>query len=247
MEDNKINQEVALRILSRIGTETETATNGKEAIEKLSNSDFDAVLMDIQMPVMDGLEATKRIRSGNSGARNPNVPIIAMTAHALQGDREKYLAEGMNAYLVKPIDPKELRKAIRLCGGDTPASATGNQPVSANEPDAMTPWDKAKLLERLEGDEQLILTIAPIFIEDMRKIITKVHEATAQNDATAVALAAHSINGAAANFGANSLHAVAREIETIARGSDLGEIKRKLATLDSEFAKTVAAITGSGT
>lgn len=246
VEDNKINQEVALRILARMGAVTTTASNGEEAIEKLTGGDFDAVLMDIQMPVMDGLEATRKIRSGTSGVRDPDIPIIAMTAHALQGDREKYLAEGMTAYLVKPIDFKELSRAISLCTGEArpprSTSSAGELSTQIETTPAEAVWDKAKLLERLEGDEQLIQTIAPIFLEDMRKTITKVHQEAENNAPPAVALAAHSINGAAANFGANSLHAVAREIEAVARTGNLNGIKKLLPSLDAEFAKTVAAI-----
>lgn len=112
VEDNENNQKVALNILRRIGCSVTIAINGKEGVVKLSEEDFDLVFMDIQMPVMDGREATKMIRSGEAGVRNKDIPIIAMTAHAFEDDRAECLAAGMNDYLAKPVETEHIRVSI---------------------------------------------------------------------------------------------------------------------------------------
>ena len=111
-EDNKVNRKVALKTLSKLGYRAEAVENGKEALAILSRKHFDLVLMDCQMPLMDGYQATQAIRSGNSGVMNPQIPVIAMTAHAMQGDRERCLKAGMSDYLSKPVDPKLLVEKI---------------------------------------------------------------------------------------------------------------------------------------
>ncbi|MCD4657047.1 MAG: PAS domain S-box protein [Planctomycetes bacterium] len=111
-EDNKINQKLALRILSKLGFDVNAVDNGKKAVEELCNSEYDLVFMDIQMPIMDGVEATKQIRNSETGTKNPNIPIVAMTAHAMKGDREKFLDQGLTDYISKPIDLKNLTEIL---------------------------------------------------------------------------------------------------------------------------------------
>ena len=111
-EDNKINQKLAFKILSKLGFDVIAVENGKKAIEELNKNDFDLVFMDIQMPIMDGVEATKQIRSGESGEKNQNIPIVAMTAHAMKGDREKFLDQGLTDYISKPINIKNLTEIL---------------------------------------------------------------------------------------------------------------------------------------
>ncbi len=107
-----VNQKVALKILERLGYEADAVANGREAIEALKAAPYTLVLMDIQMPEMDGFEATRQIRSEIQPTQNPKIPIIALTAHALQGDRERCLAAGMNDYLPKPVQPDQLEEVI---------------------------------------------------------------------------------------------------------------------------------------
>jgi CheY-like chemotaxis protein len=117
VEDNRINQKVTSAILTRQGHRVEIAENGEQALTTLAAADFDAVLMDCQMPVMDGFEATRRLRQ-SSAVRDPNIPVIAITANAMQGDREQCLAAGMDDYLSKPISEKEMRQALdRIASG----------------------------------------------------------------------------------------------------------------------------------
>ncbi|PJF45899.1 MAG: hybrid sensor histidine kinase/response regulator, partial [Candidatus Thermofonsia Clade 3 bacterium] len=111
-EDNAVNQQVALGILRRMGARAEVVGSGAESIEALRQAPYDIVLMDVQMPDMDGLEATQRIRSGEAGERCMHIPIIAMTAHALQSDRDRCLAAGMNDYVSKPVKPQELHQVL---------------------------------------------------------------------------------------------------------------------------------------
>jgi CheY-like chemotaxis protein len=120
-EDNAVNQLVARKLLAKLGIEVEIATNGEEAIEALRGTRFDLVLMDCQMPVMDGFEATRRIRDRASGVLNPLVPIVAMTANAMRGDRERCLEAGMTDYLSKPVNPADLAAAVkRVADGRAP-------------------------------------------------------------------------------------------------------------------------------
>ncbi|MFP4055013.1 MAG: response regulator, partial [Phycisphaerae bacterium] len=111
-EDNRVNQVLALRMLAKLGYRAEVAGNGAEAIRALAEVDYDVVLMDVQMPQLDGLEATQKIRRGEDGVRNPQVPIIAMTANAMTGDRDECLSVGMNDYVSKPIDSRRLAEAL---------------------------------------------------------------------------------------------------------------------------------------
>jgi CheY-like chemotaxis protein len=111
-DDNEVNRRLALKILQKMGYEAHAVENGREAVDALKKEDYDIVLMDVQMPEMDGLEATRLIRDPQSGTLNPKIPIIALTAHAMKGDRENCLEAGADDYVSKPIDPKRLRKAI---------------------------------------------------------------------------------------------------------------------------------------
>lgn len=112
MEDNIVNQKIALRMIENFGFQGDVAANGKEAINALAKFRYDVVLMDVQMPVMDGFEAARRIRDNSANVIDPNIPIIAMTAHAMKGDRERCIAAGMNDYTPKPVQPQELLNVI---------------------------------------------------------------------------------------------------------------------------------------
>ncbi len=113
VEDNEINQEIAVEMLNQLGVTVDVASNGREALDRLPLSHYDLVLMDVQMPVMDGLEATRQIRGSLNYSRDA-LPIVAMTAHAMKGDYEKSIGAGMNDHITKPIDPDELYETLRL-------------------------------------------------------------------------------------------------------------------------------------
>jgi CheY-like chemotaxis protein len=156
-EDNAVNQKIATRMLEKLGHRVTVAGNGKGALDILTRLDFDAILMDVQMPEMDGLTATEKIRESESQTRL-HTPIIAMTAHAMKGDRERCLEAGMDGYISKPINGRELKKAIAgaLYGRDATqvgqSDKTHEQDVA---PNSAISWDSAQTLERLGGDEKL--------------------------------------------------------------------------------------------
>jgi CheY-like chemotaxis protein len=112
-EDDRVNRITVERLLQRLGYVTQSVATGREALRKLKDERFDCILMDVQMPDMDGLEATKQIRSGKSGVNPKKIPILALTAHAMEGDRETFLKAGMNSYLAKPVEMEELRKELK--------------------------------------------------------------------------------------------------------------------------------------
>jgi len=114
VEDDRINQITATRFLTKWGHRVTLASNGREALDRLRESAFDVVLMDMQMPVLDGLSAVKLLRGDPAYAHAASVPVVALTAHAMKGDRERYLAEGLDGYLAKPLDPVEMRRMLRV-------------------------------------------------------------------------------------------------------------------------------------
>ena len=133
VEDNATNQQVALRILEKLGFRADAVANGQEAIRALENAPYDLVFMDVQMPVMDGFEATRLIRSGTTGCPKPRIPIIAMTAHAMKGDRERCLEAGMDDYVSKPISPQALAASSKN-GGSSAGTTSSPKPAGGRRP-----------------------------------------------------------------------------------------------------------------
>ncbi len=224
-EDNLVNRQVALGLLGKLGLAADAVANGLESVRALEGGDYDLVLMDVQMPEMDGYTATRTIRSPLSAVRDHGIPIIAMTAHAMQGDREKCLEAGMNDYLSKPISPQALAEALEtwLPGDGKPAGAEA--PV----------WDKSGMLSRLMEDGALARTIGDCFIEDIPRQILALGESLDAGDGPAAERVCHSIKGASANVGGEVLKALALEMEMAARAGELGFVKDKLGGLKSAF------------
>jgi PAS domain S-box-containing protein len=213
-EDHAVNQKLARRILEKLGAVVIVADNGEVAIGKLAAESFDAVLMDCQMPLLDGYEATRRIRAGAAGAAARTIPIIALTAHALSGDRERCLAAGMNDYVTKPIDPKILRTRLQdllNVGPKLPSSATADQVRTSGVFDA----DSLRL--RLDGDDTFLSELLATFVNTMSDEIVSLLAAVGSNEAPMVASHAHAIKGAAANVGANALARAATDVEVNAQ------------------------------
>jgi CheY-like chemotaxis protein len=173
-EDNRVNQAVATAILEKRGHTLVVANNGVEALSLHLQEPFDIVLMDVQMPEMDGLSATKQIRKREKGTQL-HLPIIAMTAYAMKGDRERCLAAGMDGYVSKPIVVADLETAIQsaLCGksADNQERRSSNQP-SGSLSDSVASWNIAETLEKLEGDEKLLWEVIAIFLEEAPNITT---------------------------------------------------------------------------
>ena len=229
-EDNPTNQAVALGILDRLGVHADAVANGAEAIRALETTPYDLVLMDVQMPGMDGLEATRRIRGGQTAVPRHDIPIIAMTAHAQQGDRESCLSAGMDDYVTKPISPQALVKALeRWLAGTTrrPEPPGETAPLaSPSPPDQADPvvFDRNGMLARLMEDEGLAQVIAGGFVAEMPAQLDDLHALVAAGDASGSGRLAHSIKGAAANVGGESLRAVALAIERAGQAGDLDAI-----------------------
>jgi two-component system sensor histidine kinase/response regulator len=214
-EDSRTNQDVARAILRKLGYRADVVANGREALEALTRVPYDLVLMDCQMPEMDGFEATRAIRRGESGVLNPKIPIVAMTAYAMQGDREQCIKAGMDDYTPKPIQPKEL--ATLLSRWLSPAGDTiPETPLLSDE----TLFREEEFLERLMDDRELAATIMAGFVEDIPRRIETLKLCLKKGDGEGVRMQAHTIKGAAANVGAVALSSVAGEAEGLAKGGN---------------------------
>ncbi|WPL16434.1 Signal transduction histidine-protein kinase BarA [Thiorhodovibrio winogradskyi] len=233
-EDNQINQQVALGQLRRMGVRADAVANGLEVIESLRQIPYDLVLMDVQMPELDGLDATRRIRDPRTGVLNPGVPIVAMTAHAMQGDREHCLSAGMDDYLTKPLNVPALTKALahwlpvaELLAPQTPAAEAPKAPAidSLIDPviDPMTTpaLDWSELLARLGGDRDFARDLLTQFLAGLPPQIARIRHALHAEDGGILLRHAHSLRGAAANISATRLRDIADTIEQACMRDDL--------------------------
>ncbi len=242
VEDNAINQEVALGILEQLGYRADVAPDGAAAVDALQRNDYDVVLMDCQMPGMDGYEASRRIRSGDHGVRNPAVPIIATTAHAMAGDRKECLDAGMNGYVSKPLKPEALEQAIEeWTGGARPAPLASGIPMeAAAEVPAViaapeTLFDREDFIDRLMGNRELAGRIVRGFLEDLPRQIARLTEAVNQHDAHEVRMVGHSVKGLAANVSALEVRDAARQLELQGGTGDLTSSSDALRQLAQSF------------
>ncbi|HLA27138.1 MAG TPA: response regulator, partial [Syntrophales bacterium] len=250
-EDNITNQQVALGILRKLGLRADAVANGAEAVKALETLHYDLVLMDMQMPEMDGLEATRAIRSPQSAVRNHQIPIIAMTAHVLQGDREKCLEAGMNDYVPKPISPPILMEALDKWLPKEPAASTVTEqagcesepslPVIADASEAPV-FDKAEMMVRLMDDDDLARAVVKGFLEDIPRQIEVLKVRLEAGDVPTAERQAHSIKGASANVGGEALRAVAFEMEKAGKANDPGAISAHLPELEAQFARLQEAM-----
>ena len=240
-EDNINNQKVALKILEKAGYRAEAVFNGLEALTALEKNPYDLILMDVQMPEMDGFETTAAIRRMEK-EKGGHVPIVAMTAHAMKGDRERCLEAGMDDYLSKPIQPKELIEMIeRQLKGTRPGETEVAPSERAEEPEV---FDRKALLERLDGDEEIFKEIIATFLDDAPHQIEKLKKALQERDASRVERQAHLLKGAALNIGGNGLQNAAWELEMAAREGNLTSAQSLVAMLDREFEKLKGALAG---
>jgi CheY-like chemotaxis protein/HPt (histidine-containing phosphotransfer) domain-containing protein len=217
-DDNLVNQKVASRVLQRWGVEVECVDNGRDALHALQTGDFDLVLMDCQMPEMDGYEATRQLRRSTGLYKNPQIPVIALTAHTMQADRDRCIAAGMNDFLSKPIDTLRLQQVMaRALQIETPSY--GKMPPMAHA------FDEAALLARSEGDAQFAREIVGLFIESTTGVLAQIAVALERPDAVAVRALAHTLKGSAATVSACAIAqcAAALEsapVETLTQNSD---------------------------
>jgi PAS domain S-box-containing protein len=224
-EDNFTNQTVALKLLEKMGYRADAVANGLEAVNALKTVPYDLVLMDVQMPEMDGFAATKTIRDQNSGVLNHNIPIIAMTAHAMDGDRENCLKRGMDDYITKPVSPEKLSRAIQKWSLSKELPAPNPPPSDQKKSEFISEqknvFNKSGLLERLEGDEEFLNEIVQVYINDSVNNIILLKEALETEDAEKISRHGHTLKGASANICAGRMQQIACEIETAGNSGDL--------------------------
>ena len=216
-EDTPFNQKFILRLLERWGHEAEIAKNGLEALDALSKKKYDLVLMDIQMPEMDGLEATAAIRKRETHSGD-HIPIIALTAHAMKGDRERCLAAGMDEYISKPISPDALLKAIQQLMSppkDTERNKDENKMTTPAEPDLVL--DISTLLAAFDNDLNFFKEVVDIFINDYPPMLVSLNDAVSAKDAERLQRSAHSLKGMLRNFQAEAAALKALELENLGR------------------------------
>ncbi|OUS30291.1 hypothetical protein A9Q99_07415 [Gammaproteobacteria bacterium 45_16_T64] len=243
VEDNQINQEVAKGVLEVIGLETDVAADGNEAIQSLQlapdNMPYTLILMDCQMPQMDGYEATHNIRIGKAGERYLSIPIVAMTANAMKGDKEKCLTAGMDDYVSKPIEPDELEIILQrwLSAGSSQLTAR-IRPKIANklsEEEKTAIWDRRGFCSRLQGLEELQQSLLDLFLEEMPDRLIELKQFIEQDNMAKTAHISHIIKGIAANVSGSLLHGYATNMEVSSLAGDKKTVKSLQQDIDQAY------------
>jgi len=244
-EDNTINQKVALKVLEKLGYHADAVANGEEAVKTLETIPYDLVFMDCQMPVMDGYEATTAIRNRHSAVRNHDILIIAMTANAMKGDREKCLAVGMNDYVSKPISPRELSDVLEKWLNPAEKKEEGkNRQAGTGDNNIGKVFDRAALLDRLMDDEALLVDILKEFITNTPELIARLKESVEAGDTEEARRAAHTLKGSASNISAVALTETARRAEMDARNGNLDEMGNLLGSIEKDFRELKTVMEG---
>jgi two-component system, sensor histidine kinase and response regulator len=243
VEDNPANQKLATFILRERGHTVDVAGNGRQGISMAEQDAFDVILMDVQMPGMDGLEATRVIRAREKNQRR--VPIVAMTAHAMKGDRERCLAAGMDGYLAKPVDRRELIAAVESAADGTapgtPASLTFELPQAASA----APFDVALAMERCFRKPDTLREMIQCFLSESAQLIPQMHAALAQRDLVEVGQLAHRLKGTVVYLGAEPTREAAIRLEHFRlHGGDETEARTALMALEQACDELKAALVG---
>ncbi len=243
VEDNGVNRKLATRLLEKLGHRVNEAHDGAIAVAMTAGHDYDVILMDMQMPVMDGLEATRAIRAREIDGRH--VPIIALTANAMSGDRERCLEAGMDDYVSKPIEATALIAALhRTCGGarqNVAQDAVDTSPA-ARPPEAGTVYNRAEALARAADDEELLAQIIDIFLEETPALLAQIGEALDGGDCDRAFRAAHTIKGSSSNLSAAPVTAAARAVELPARAGDAATALAAYPALQKAAAALIEAL-----
>jgi PAS domain S-box-containing protein len=234
-EDNPNNQEVVLAILGKLGCHADLAANGAEAVKLLQHAGYDLVLMDCEMPEMDGWEATRRIREPLNGVFNPRIPIIALTADAMPEDRDKCIRAGMDDYLAKPIEPKQLAAILQkwsttLVKHDRQFYPAGRQTLATR-----AIFDGHALLKRVMGDRILAGKLIDGFLQDVPKQLANLRKLLAQGDLPGLRLQAHTIKGAADTLSAGALRDSANAMQEAVMAGDLEGSVELLPRMEEQF------------
>ncbi len=218
-EDNPVNQKVALRMLERIGFSAEVANNGVEALAALERAHYDVILMDMQMPEMDGLEATRRIVEKYPESRRPY--IIALTANAMQGDRERCIAAGMNDYISKPIRMEDLHEAFDRCPVKPKAEEVPGDDEAAAPVVNFTVLDE--LIAMLGNDVDFASGLINDFLEDGAELLVNIRSAYEGGNGSELERAAHTLKSSSATFGANDAAQLCKQLESIGKAGTLDD------------------------
>jgi len=235
-EDNYINRKVAINLLQRAGYTVDVVENGQRAVEAVKNTPYHLVLMDVQMPEMDGFEATKLIRDHESSVRH--TPIIAMTANAMKGDREKCLEAGMDDYVAKPLEPEKVFSAIHRWTQSAPRIRSGDtKPLGLQAQDDVPLVDVQNALPRFNGDFSMLVELLQLFSKQLPEDIQKINHAVEIGEAKELWHLAHNLKGAAATFSVTRVTLLALEIETLAREGRTKEAAHAIQEIGEESIK----------
>jgi CheY-like chemotaxis protein/HPt (histidine-containing phosphotransfer) domain-containing protein len=259
VEDNPTNQMVAVTVLGKLGYQAYAVDNGREALKVLEEEFYDLILMDCQMPEMDGYETTREIRKreaqkissrGSSGACPtviPNrTPIIALTAHAMTGDRERCISSGMDDFIAKPVNPRKMAEVIEKWL-EKPAEAEAaaeDEPVIEDALPEKAVFDRVALTERLMGDEDLVNEVTATFLEDIDILVLALKEAVSKGDTARIVEKAHTIKGAAGNVCAFALQETAFRMEEAAEANQPGTPASLMPILEEQLELLKKAMEG---
>jgi PAS domain S-box-containing protein len=266
-EDHPVNQVVALEMLKKLGFRADAVANGLEAMRALAETRYDLVLMDCQMPEMDGFEATRRIRGGSTPTLNPRVPIIALTANALSGDRERCLEAGMNDYVAKPVKPEELGRTLdrwsrelkpasdkpaaeavvagaSASGAPFPASSIPNAPQAVLTPADRVVFDAKDFLNTVMGDRGLARKVVRRFLADLPQQMAGLKAAVERDDLVEAGRLLHRLKGASGTIGARALFRVTTEMEKASMGRDYSALRRLMGVVEPEVKALNQALDG---
>jgi signal transduction histidine kinase/DNA-binding response OmpR family regulator len=234
-EDNAINQKIIIRLLEKAGHLPTLVDNGLDAVARCHSEQFDLVFMDVEMPGMDGLDATREIRRIEEAEGLPRLPIIAMTAYALNGDRERCLAAGMDDYISKPIQVSAVLRVLR--------GVEQRHGDSQPEPTVIDDFDPQELIRCIDNNEEIAREIGQLFLDEAQPMLERVRSSAMAQDAVALERAAHTLKGAAANIHAERVRALAADLETMGRQSALKGVPGKLAELENAVNRLETALT----
>jgi CheY-like chemotaxis protein len=251
-EDGVVNQKVASELLTKRGHHVTLANNGEEALKKFREREFDLILMDIQMPVMDGFAATAAIRESEAGSQR-HIPIVAMTAHAMTGDRERCLSRGMDTYVAKPFRPAELFRVVeqiqpRQAASTIEPDESADQSVIAKLPDqrlltsaASPPFERAEALKRVGDSEDILRELVELFQVECPKQMVEIQQQRAAGDLPGLARAAHTLKGSVGIFAAQAAFDAALRIEMMGRNGDASQFDEAWADLEREIGRLLTA------
>jgi CheY-like chemotaxis protein/HPt (histidine-containing phosphotransfer) domain-containing protein len=246
VEDNLINQQVALGILQIQGYRVAVANNGKEALDACAHGAFDLILMDCHMPEMDGFEATMELRRREQATGAKRVPIVALTANAMAQDREECLNAGMDDHVAKPFSMQTMQEMLDRWMPQTGLARQQSAEPAAPEPKASDILDRQVLAQlgalRINGKPDLLARTINLYLVESPKLMEKLKQATGANDALGIVRSAHSLKSSSANVGATLLSRYCADIEACARRADTSEARRILASIETEHGRVQSAL-----